>query len=244
MQTKPDQTRQVMTRPDQTRPNKTRQAKTRGVHFRLLPGFFSFLPTPTLVLVARQYRHSRTVYGAMMSRLRYEAPQSLTTGVPASAVSAPPPSCNMEQECSICFDRFQNRSCVALSTTCHHVFHTDCIQRAFESAPRCPICRHPIGAPQGKSPPGTMAVSIIPSRCSGFQCDGSFCITYHVPAGYQRSYHDNPGRKHGGKCAMAYLPHNEEGKDVLKRLQFAFKHGLTFTVGTSLTTGLVDQCVW
>jgi deltex-like protein len=119
----------------------------------------------------------------MISRLRYIAPQSLTTGVPSNAVT------------------------------------------------------------QGKSPPGTMAVSIIPSRCSGFECD-SFCITYNIPAGYQRSYHDNPGIKHGGKSATAYLPRNEEGKDLLKRLQFAFKHGLTFTVGTSWKTGLIDQCVW
>jgi deltex-like protein len=178
----------------------------------------------------------------MISRLRYTAPQSLTTCVPSNAVAAPPASCNMEQECSICFDRFKHRSCVALST-CHHVFHTDCIQRAFKFKPQCPICRHPVGAMQGKSPPGTMAVSIIPSRCAGFQCD-SFCITYKIPPGYQRGYHDNPGRKHGGKFATAYLPHNEEGKDVLKRLQFAFKHGLSFTVGTCVTKGLVDQCIW
>jgi deltex-like protein len=190
-----------------------------------------------------QYRLSRTVCGgAIFSRLRYTAPQSLATGVPSNAVTAPPASCNMEQECSICFDRFQNRSCVALST-CHHVFHTDCIQRAFKFTPQCPVCRHPIGATQGKSPIGTMAVSIIPSRCSGFHCS-SFCITYNIPAGYQRSYHDHPGRKHGGKFATAYLPHNEEGKDVLKRLQFAFKHGLSFTLGPSVSTGLVDQCIW
>jgi deltex-like protein len=182
--------------------------------------------------------------GAMVSRLRYTAPKRhLTAGVPSNAVTAPPASCNMEQECSICYDRLNKRSCVALST-CHHVFHTDCMQRAFKFTPECPICRHPmVGATQGKSPPGTMAVSILSSRCSGFQC-GSFCITYTIPAGYQRSYHDNPGRKHGGKSATAYLPHNEEGKDVLKRLQFAFKHGLSFAVGTSVTTGLVDQCVW
>jgi deltex-like protein len=31
---------------------------------------------------------------------------------------------------------------------------------------------------------------------------------------------------------------------LLKRLQYAFSHGLTFTVGTSLTSGLSNSVVW
>ncbi len=37
---------------------------------------------------------------------------------------------------------------------------------------------------------------------------------------------------------------NLDGQALLKRLKYAFLHGLTFTVGTSLTTGRDNQCTW
>jgi DNA-binding PadR family transcriptional regulator len=41
------------------------------------------------------------------------------------------------------------------------------------------------------------------------------------------SYHDNPGQRQSGKCAIAYLPNNAEGQMLLKRLKYAFMHWLT-----------------
>ena len=49
-------------------------------------------------------------------------------------------------------------------------------------------------------------------------------------------------RQHDSKRVTAYLPNNADGQDLLKRLKFAFMHGLSFTVGTSFTTGMADQC--
>ncbi len=37
---------------------------------------------------------------------------------------------------------------------------------------------------------------------------------------------------------------NTDGQALLKRLKYAFLHGLTFTVGTSITTGTKNQCTW
>lgn len=37
---------------------------------------------------------------------------------------------------------------------------------------------------------------------------------------------------------------NTDEQALLKRLKYAFLHGLTFNVGTSLTTGLKNQCTW
>lgn len=37
---------------------------------------------------------------------------------------------------------------------------------------------------------------------------------------------------------------NTDGQELLKRLKYAFLHGLTFTVGTSITTGAKNQCTW
>mmetsp|Transcript_29909 Transcript_29909/g.63431 ORF Transcript_29909/g.63431 Transcript_29909/m.63431 type:complete len:409 (+) Transcript_29909:112-1338(+) len=174
--------------------------------------------------------------------LRYTAPWSLTTGIPSNALTAPPVSCNMKEKCVICHDRLEQSLCVALNA-CKHVFHSQCLELSLRSKPQCPVCRVSVGAPQGKSPSGTMTVSFSPIRCSGFQED-SIVITYTLPSGRQLSYHDNPGKNHGGKVAMAYLPRNSDGQDLLKRLKFSFNHGLTFSVGTSITTGLADQCTW
>mmetsp|Transcript_14838 Transcript_14838/g.26967 ORF Transcript_14838/g.26967 Transcript_14838/m.26967 type:complete len:660 (+) Transcript_14838:184-2163(+) len=184
----------------------------------------------------------RTHSSATTQKLKYTAPQSLNTGVPSNAVTTPPASCNMRDECIICFDPLKKKTCVALST-CKHVFHKKCIQQAFKANPKCPVCRTSIGEPQGKSPSGEMKISNSPIQCSGFRED-SIIISYNIPPAPQLSYHDNPGAIQAGKSAMAYLPNNSDGQNLCKRLNFAFMHGLTFTVGTSVTTGAPNQCTW
>mmetsp|Transcript_7113 Transcript_7113/g.12892 ORF Transcript_7113/g.12892 Transcript_7113/m.12892 type:complete len:594 (-) Transcript_7113:215-1996(-) len=173
---------------------------------------------------------------------KYTAPQSLSNGVPPDALFTPPASCNMKEYCVICHDHLDERPCVALNA-CKHVFHIDCIQLAFKSKPQCPVCRASIGKPQGHSPSGTMTVSVKPTRCAGFHVDSIF-IAYNIPSGVQMNYHEHPGRRHGGKRANAYLPNNVYGKNLLKRLTYSWLQGLSFTVGTSFTTGIADQCTW
>mmetsp|Transcript_22663 Transcript_22663/g.29129 ORF Transcript_22663/g.29129 Transcript_22663/m.29129 type:complete len:198 (+) Transcript_22663:1-594(+) len=148
----------------------------------------------------------------------------------------------MEEDCVICQDVFhKRRKCAKLK--CGHIFHKKCIQRAFQSKPQCPVCRKSIGAPVGKCPSGTMTTTTSSMRCSGFR-EGSIVITYSIPAGRQMSYHDNPGTSHASKHATAYIPDNTDGQALLKRLKYAFLHGLTFNVGTSITTGAKNQCTW
>lgn len=174
--------------------------------------------------------------------LQYTAPRNLSSGVPKSATTAPESSCNMTDECAICMDQLESRICVALKV-CNHVFHTDCVQQAFKAKPQCPICRKSIGEPQGKSPSGTMSISTSPIKCSGFHA-ASFVISYNIQSAPQKSYHDNPGTRHNAKYETAYLPNNDDGKALLKRLKYAFMHGLTFTVGVSMTSGAPNCCTW
>ena len=175
--------------------------------------------------------------------LTFKAPRSLSAGVPSNALIAPPASFNKKDMCVICHDPFKRSSrCVALNA-CSHIFHKECVELAFKSKPQCPVCRVPVGEPQGKCPSGTMAVSNSAARCSGYHED-SILISYNIPSGTQMSYHDNPGRRHGGKIATAYLPNNADGQALLKRLKYSFLHGLSFAVGTSMTTGMADQCTW
>jgi hypothetical protein len=82
-------------------------------------------------------------------------------------------------------------------------------------------------------------------HCPGFAADTTTIqITYSIPSGTQKSYHQNPGTSYSGTSRTAYLPNNVEGRHLLSRLKFAFTHGLTFTIGTSLTTHLPNCVVW
>ena len=69
-------------------------------------------------------------------------------------------------------------------------------------------------------------------------------MTYEMQEGDQKVYHVNPGVRYDGTLRVAYLPDTDEGRALLKRLQYAFEHGLTFTVGTSLSTGQPNRIVW
>lgn len=183
--------------------------------------------------------------GALTSRwetLSYIAPQNLTSGIPADALKAPPANQKETEACVICYEALSKHPCYALNV-CSHVFHTHCILEAFNRKPECPVCRRVICEPQGKSPSGEMEISIIPGKCVGFS-ENTIRIIYTLAAGPQKIYHENPLQLHSGKRAVAYLPNNKAGKQLLKRLKYAFLHGLTFTVGTSATSGKINQCTW
>ena len=161
---------------------------------------------PTLSSAAGHFSTSTAAGGnrSTPNTLTYTAPENLTTGIPTDAMSTPDSSCDMEEDCVICQDPLhKRRKCAKLK--CKHIFHTDCIQRAFQSKPECPVCRKSIGAPVGKCPSGTMTTTTSSMRCAGFS-KGSIVITYVIPAGRQKQYHDNPGTNHASKHATAYIP--------------------------------------
>ena len=127
----------------------------------------------------------------------------------------------------------------------------------MEYHPCCPTCDRPIGSkylttgfnyqistPRGKMPSGSMFVSQDQQPCAGFAGYGTIVIRYYIPTGVQKKYHPNPGSVYRPINRTAYLPNTPEGRDLLKRLKHAFSHGLTFTVGTSLSSGLPNSVVW
>jgi len=178
--------------------------------------------------------------------LTYTAPSSLESSIFDTSIIEPPLTCNLNEEtCTICLDVLQsNRPCAALNVCKHpHVFHLDCIQEAMKNEPKCPVCRLNVNEPQGKSPSGTMHVLYDPRKCSGHDVN-TIVITYVIPPAFQFRYHENPGKKHGRKFVSAYLPNNIDGQNLLKRLKYAWLHGLTFMVGSSLTSGAHSQCTW
>ncbi|XP_062614158.1 protein mono-ADP-ribosyltransferase PARP14-like isoform X2 [Saccostrea cucullata] len=92
---------------------------------------------------------------------------------------------------------------------------------------------------------GTMKCKIEKfSSLPGYENHGIIIITYHFPDGIQGPEHPHPGLPYEGTERKAYLPDNTEGQTVLRLLQKAFDRRLTFTIGSSLTTGRDNVIIW
>jgi len=159
-----------------------------------------------------------------------------------------------EEECPICISVMTptadpNTTDVVCIKKCKHRFHKLCIIQMLEAKHiRCPTCREPIGViPHGQGPSGNLKITLdYNRRCRGceYDSDGVIQLYYNIPGGIQLGFMENPGQAYSGTYRTAYLPHNESGRKLLARLKFAFTHGLTFRVGTSLTTGRSNQTTW
>ncbi|EDO41560.1 predicted protein, partial [Nematostella vectensis] len=128
---------------------------------------------------------------------------------------------------------------------CGHTFCRPCITEASKSSKLCPTCRDPFGVQQGNMPWGTMNWKIDHYKhLPGYERWGTIVIFYYFPGGTQDQGHPHPGRFYTGTSRTAYLPDNVEGREVLGLLRKAFAARLTFTIGTSVTTGLTDTVTW
>jgi hypothetical protein len=107
----------------------------------------------------------------------------------------------------------------------------------METQPYCPVCHALISSKHwyGTMPSGSMNISQV-CKIIG--------IEYKIPSGIQKKYHPNPGQAFHSAYHTAYLPATDEGRDLLKRLKFAFSLGLTFSVGTCSDTGRCNSVVW
>ncbi|GKY99616.1 E3 ubiquitin-protein ligase dtx3l [Mayamaea pseudoterrestris] len=175
--------------------------------------------------------------------IRYNAPDQLNNDAKQNIVPSVSPVGSPSDVCVICLYSLASKP-LGKSATCGHMFHHACILESLSHSSRCPLCQKNIGTPQGTMPSGSMTVSFDPSlTCSGHG-PGTIQIVYSFSDGTQKSYHGNPGVSFNATSRLAYLPDNVQGRDLLKRLEYAFSHGLTFTVGTSLTSNAPNQITW
>ena len=179
------------------------------------------------------------------SLITYDAPYSINHHISSKALAEKPNHCddNPKKECVICYEELGTNLSALRILPCNHIFHRNCIEHALAVLLPCPVCRKWVGEPQGKCPTGKMIIFFSPFKCAGYQED-TIVIRYLIYPGMQKRYHVNPGVQHSGKNEEVYLPNNVDGQNLLKRLKYAFQHGLTFTVGTSLSTGMENQCTW
>ena len=75
-------------------------------------------------------------------------------------------------------------------------------------------------------------------KCAGYPKCGVWVLTYAFPSGKRKSV------VYRGTHRTAYLPDVPEGREVLALLVKAFERKLSFSVGTSVTTGQSNVVVW
>ncbi|XP_062957805.1 E3 ubiquitin-protein ligase DTX3L [Cynocephalus volans] len=141
--------------------------------------------------------------------------------------------------CVICMDTISNKQVLP---KCKHEFCSPCIKVAMSYKPICPVCQTSYGAQKGNQPDGTMNYSFL--SLPGYETCGSIVITYFMKGGIQTEEHPNPGKSYSGTHRTAYLPDNDEGREILRLLCKAFKQRLIFTVGESRVLGISDVITW
>lgn len=152
-----------------------------------------------------------------------------------------------DDRCAICLcNFFESDETVVKLKLCRHIYHQECINEAFKTTQRCPLCLKIYVTSIGPQPPGGKMVSrIVSGTVPGFpDANGFIEIKYKIPSGIQSEQHVRPGLPFMGVTRVAYLPNTEEGAKCLKLLEVAFKMRYTFTVSDSLTTGRRNICVW
>nr|XP_030714153.1 E3 ubiquitin-protein ligase DTX3L [Globicephala melas] len=143
--------------------------------------------------------------------------------------------------CTICLNTISNRQVLP---KCKHDFCSPCINKALSYKPVCPLCQTSYGVQKGNQPDGNMTVLFKRDSLPGYESHGTIVITYRIEGGVQTKEHPNPGKRFSGICRTAYLPDNEEGREVLHLLRRAFDQKLIFTVGDSRVLGVSDVITW
>ncbi|XP_038609201.1 probable E3 ubiquitin-protein ligase DTX3 isoform X1 [Tachyglossus aculeatus] len=157
--------------------------------------------------------------------------------------AGPAPPEEPDDTCPICLGEIQNAKTLE---KCGHSFCEGCIARALQVKQACPMCGRFYGRLVGNQPlNGRMLVSrdsslLLPS----YEKFGTIVIQYVFPPGVQGAEHPNPGVRYPGTTRVAYLPDCPEGNRVLSLFRKAFDQRLTFTVGTSMTTGRPNVITW
>ncbi|KAJ8263061.1 hypothetical protein COCON_G00155180 [Conger conger] len=149
-----------------------------------------------------------------------------------------------KEDCPICLDTIKQSEKKTLPK-CKHSFCEDCLSRAFEAKPACPVCGTLYGSLRGTQPDGgEMTHSMVKAPLPGYENYGSIVIRYYIPDGIQGEEHPNPGKPYEGTARTVFLPDCSVGRRVLKLLERAFEQRLTFTIGQSSTTGRSNVVTW
>ena len=122
-----------------------------------------------------------------------------------------------------------------------HFYHIECLSNFIQEKTgfKCAICQKIYGIIEGNMPTGTMKAYLNDNtHCSGYQNLGTIVINYNINKG---NYN---GKPFSGTSRRNYIPNTEKGRILLGLLKIAFDRKLTFTIGTSVTTGVQNTVIW
>eukprot|EP00118_Oscarella_pearsei_P004967 m.22058 g.22058 ORF g.22058 m.22058 type:complete len:174 (+) comp28276_c0_seq2:2142-2663(+) len=126
---------------------------------------------------------------------------------------------------------------------CKHIFCCKCVTKLTK--PVCPICQKIFGTVTGNQPINAhIRHQRVNFHLPGYEKYYTIQIVYSIPDGSQTEEHPTPGKRYQGTTRTAFLPDNEEGRQVLLLLKKAFKQRLTFTIGRSVTSGFDGVVTW
>eukprot|EP01105_Mastigella_eilhardi_P013882 TRINITY_DN3163_c0_g2_i1.p1 TRINITY_DN3163_c0_g2~~TRINITY_DN3163_c0_g2_i1.p1 ORF type:complete len:383 (+),score=97.14 TRINITY_DN3163_c0_g2_i1:156-1304(+) len=155
-----------------------------------------------------------------------------------------------KESCCICLcplleDSPADQTPLVQLVACSHVFHRDCIANCVKNAAlKCPLCGAATGVLTGNQPAGKMQISKARHSLPGHPGAGTIIVQYYFPSGVQTAEHPNPGHHYSGTSRETYFPDTPEGNKVVELLKEAFRRRMTFTVGTSVTTGQPNCVIW
>ncbi|KAH9261543.1 hypothetical protein BASA81_000199 [Batrachochytrium salamandrivorans] len=152
-------------------------------------------------------------------------------------------------QCDFVVEEGEEKEEIAAVNCCGTLFHQGCLANyLLQAKHECCVCKTIFGSGLvGECPKGEMTWSTdLTQTLPGFPAQsGTITITYDIPGGKQDAgVHTNPGCSFSGTSRYAYLPNTKDGREVLELLKMAFQARLTFTIGTSLTTGQSDTVIW
>lgn len=128
----------------------------------------------------------------LLSQIPKSSGSSPSKRVPAGSLRykspAPLPKNNKpadDESCPICMELIPPEKKKALQ--CKHSFCKDCLQRAFDQKPVCPVCGEVYGTLKGTQPDGgTMDIRTSSISLPGYEHHGTIVIHYHIPSGIQK----------------------------------------------------------
>ena len=121
-----------------------------------------------------------------------------------------------------------------------HFFHIQCLIDYLQDKIgfKCPICQKIYGVIIGDMPLGTMTALVDDKMVCRGHNPGTIIIKYSFKNGISN------GKYYTGTGRVTYIPNTKNGRILLGLLKIAFDRKLTFTIGTSVTTGEQNTVVW
>ncbi|KAL4224215.1 putative E3 ubiquitin-protein ligase dtx2 [Mactra antiquata] len=166
-----------------------------------------------------------------------------------------------DEDCCICCEKLIEASGHSSDTVddhvvykldkCSHMFHKLCLTAMYDSGAKdghlqCPTCKTIYGEKVGNCPKGELEYKFIDTQLPGYEDCQTIQIIYNIHGGTQGPEHPHPGKRFTarGFPRIGYLPDCDKGRKVLQLLLVAWKRRLTFTIGSSTTTGEDNTVTW